>query len=91
MIETVVPLMEGQNSSMTVSHWGRGRRKTKGIQRVDSTMAAANSNHTPAAILHTTRRVIKYNLAAKVGELTHKHKAKRDGEHGKQQEQRMKW
>ena len=69
MTETVVPLMEGQNSSMTVSNWGRGRRKSKGIQRVDSTMAADS----PAAILHTTRRAIKYNLTAKVGEPTPRH------------------
>ena len=50
----------------------------KGIQHVDSTMAAASSNHSPAAILHTTRRAIKYNLAAVVGELTHRHKAHRE-------------
>ena len=72
MTETVVPLMEGQNNSMTVSHRGRGRQKSKGVQRVDSTMAAANSNHSPAAILHTTRRTIKYNLAAEIDELTYR-------------------
>ena len=77
MIETMVPLMEGYNSSMTVSHRGRGRRKSKGIQRVDSTMAATSSNHSPAVIFHTTRRTIKYNLATEVGELTHRHKAHR--------------
>ena len=78
MTETVVPLMEGYNYSMTVCHRGRGRRKSKGIQRVDSTMAVANSNHSPAAILHTTRRTINYNLAAKVDELTHRHKTHRE-------------
>ena len=41
-------------------------------------MAATNSNHTPAAILHTRRRAIKYNLTAEVGELTHRHKAQRE-------------
>ena len=38
----------------------------------------SRSNHSPAAILHTTRRMIKYNLAAEVGELTHKHKAHKE-------------
>ena len=41
-------------------------------------MAAASSNHHPAAILHTTRSTIKYNLAVKVGELTNRHKAHRE-------------
>ena len=63
---------------MTVGDRCRGRRKTKGIQRVDSTMAAANSNHCPAAILHTTRSTIKYNLTVKVGKLTNRHKARRE-------------
>ena len=65
MTEAVVPLMEGQNNDMTVSDRGRGRWKMKGIQHVDSTMAAASSNHSPAVILHTTRRTIKYNLTQK--------------------------
>ena len=52
-------------------------REVKGIQHVDFTMAAASSNHSPAAILHTTNRAIKYNLAAVVSELAHKHKAHR--------------
>ena len=41
-------------------------------------MAAASSNHSPVAILHTTNRAIKYNLAAVVSELTHRHKAHRE-------------
>ena len=63
-------LIEGQNCGMTVSEGSRGRWKAKKIQHVNSTMAAASSNHSPAAILHTTRNAIKYNLAAVVGELT---------------------
>ena len=50
----------------------------KGIQHIDSTMAAASSNHSPVAILHTTNRAIKYNLAAVVSELAHRHKAHRE-------------
>ena len=50
----------------------------KGIQRVDSTIAAASSNHHPTAIQHTTRSTIKYNLTVKVGELTNRHKAHRE-------------
>ena len=75
--KVVVPLIRGQNCGVTVSDQGRGWQKAKGIQQVYSIMAAASSNHTPAAILHTTRRAIKYNLAAEVGELTHRHKAQR--------------
>ena len=71
-------LMGGQNDGVTVSDRGRGWRKAKGIQHVYCTMAAASSNHGPAAILHTTRKMIKYNLAAEVGELTHRHKAHRE-------------
>ena len=41
-------------------------------------MAAANSNHRPAAILHTTRSTIKYNLIVKVGKMTNKYKAHRE-------------
>ena len=41
-------------------------------------MAAASSNHRPAAILHTTRSTIKYNLTVKVGDLTNRHKAHRE-------------
>ena len=76
--KAMVPLMRGQNGSVTVSDRGRGWRKAKGIQHVYSTMAAASSNHSPAAILHTTRRMIKYNLTVEVGELTHRHKAHRE-------------
>ena len=78
MTKAVVPLMRGQNGGVTVSDRGRGWRKAKGIQRVNSTMAAASSNHSPAAILHTTRKTIKYILAAEVGELTHRHKAHKE-------------
>ena len=53
----------------------------KGLQSVDSTMAAANANHRPVAILHTTGSTIKYNLTVKVGELTNRHKAHREAGH----------
>ena len=78
MAQAVVPLMRGQNCGVTVSDWGKGWRKTKGIQHVNSTMAAAISNHSPTVILHTIRRMIKYNLTAEVSELTHRHKAHRE-------------
>ena len=78
MAKAVVPLMRGQNGGVTVSDQGRGWRKAQGIQHVYSTMAVASSNHSPAAILHTTRRTIKYNLAVEIGELTHRHKTHRE-------------
>ena len=78
MAQAVVLLMRRQNCGVTVSDWGRWWLKMQGIQHVYSTMAAASSNHSPAAILHTTRRTIKYNLAAEVSELTHRHKAHRE-------------
>ena len=78
MTEAVVSLIEGQNGSVTVSHRGKGRWKAKGIQCINSNMAAASSNHSPAAILHMTRRAIKYYLTAEVGELTHRNKAHRE-------------
>ena len=78
MTQAMMPLVEGKNGGMAVSERRRGRWEAKRIQQVNSTMAAASSNHSPAAILHTTRKAIKYNLAAVVGELTHKHKTHRE-------------
>ena len=78
MTKAVVPLMKRQNNGVTVENRSNRRWKTKGFQRVNSTMASTNSNHRPTAILHRTRRTIKYYLAAKVGKLTNRHKAHRE-------------
>ena len=73
MTEAMMPLMEIQNSGMTVQDGSDVRRKTKILQNVNPTMASANSNHRPAAILHTTRSTIKDNLAVKVSKLANRH------------------
>ena len=85
MTQAMMPLMKVQNGSMIVHVGGEGRWKAKRLQSIDPTMVSANSNHCSAAILHTTRSMIKYNLAVKISELTNKHEAHekaRDMENG---------
>ena len=74
MTEAVVPLKQQRDSEPPRQRTAEGEVN----QACKLHYGGGQLQSESRSILHTTRRTIKYNLAAEVGELTHRHKAHRE-------------